>query len=48
MPARVHCEHRWGLNLGLPLDWFTGDQQTHIRAHRMHNLPTMTVSAERA
>ena len=52
MPARVHCEHRWGPNyqpgLGLPLDWFTNDQQWHIVAHGMRNLPTMTVLAERA
>ena len=48
----MHCEHRWGLNyqpgLGLPLGWFTSDQQRHIVAHRMRNLPTMMVLAERA
>ena len=47
VPARVHYEHRWGPNyepgLGLPLDWFTGDQQRPIVAHRMRNLPAMTV-----
>ena len=51
VPARVHYEHRWGPNyqpgLGLPLDWFTGDQQPHILAHRMRNLPTMAVLLER-
>ena len=52
VPARVHYEHRWGPNywpgLGLPLDWFTSDQQRHLVAHRMRNLPTMTLRAERS
>ena len=52
MPARVHYKHRWGpnyqLGLGLPLDSFTSNQQKHIGAHRMCNLPTMMVQAERA
>ena len=50
VPARVHYEHMWGPDyqpgLGLPLDWFTIDGQRHIGAHRMRNLPTMTVLAE--
>ena len=33
---------------GLPLDWLTSDQQRHLGAHRMRNLPTMTVLAERS
>ena len=33
-------------SLGLPLDWFTSDQQWHLVAHRMRNLPTMMVLAE--
>ena len=41
-------EHRWGpnyrLGIGLPLEWFTGDQQQHLVA----NLPTMTVLVEHA
>ena len=48
--AGVHYEHRWGPiyrpGLGLPLP-FTGDQQRHLVAHRMHSLPTMTVLAVR-
>ena len=31
------------LDLGLPLEWFTSDLQRHLVAHRMCNLPTMTV-----
>ena len=41
----------WGpnyrLGLGLPLDWFTNDQQRHLVAHCMRNLPTVTVLVER-
>ena len=48
--AGVLYEHRWGPNYErgqhLPLDWFTSDQQRHLVAHRMCNLPTMTVLAE--
>ena len=33
---------------GLPLDWFDQDQQRHITAHRMDNIPTMTVLAHRS
>ena len=50
VPAQVHYEHRWGPNcqqgLGLPLDRFTVNQQQHIVAHHMHNLPNMTVLME--
>ena len=45
--ARVHYEHRWGPN-DRSLDWFTSDQQHHLAAHRMCNLPTMTVLVERS
>ena len=31
----------------LPLDWFSDDQQQHLVAHWMRNLPTMMVLAER-
>ena len=52
IPTRVHYGHRRGPNyrpgLGLPLDRFTGDQQWHLVAHQMRNLPTMTVPAERS
>ena len=52
VPARVHYEHQWVPNyqpgLGLPLDWFTSNQQLHIGSHHMRSLPTMTVLAERA
>ena len=34
------------LGLSLPLDCFTNDQRWHLVAHRMCNLPTMTVFAE--
>ena len=48
--SRRRYKHRRGPHyqpgLGLPLDWFTSDQQRHIGAHRMRNLPTMTVLAE--
>ena len=48
----MRYEHWWGPNyqpgLGVPLDWFTSDQQRHTVAHCMRNLPTMTVLAERA
>ena len=51
IPVRVHYKHRWGPNyhpgLGLPPDWFTSDQERHIGAHRMRNLPTMMVLVER-
>ena len=52
IPAWVHHEHRLGPDYrpsrGLPLDWFTSDQQRHLVAHRMRNLPVMTVLAERS
>ena len=32
----------------LPLDWSDHDQQRHITAHRMDNVPTMTVLAQRS
>ena len=47
IPAMVHYEHRWGLGLGLPLDYFTNDEQRHLVAHQMRNLPTMMVLMER-
>ena len=31
----------------LPLDWFTIDMMRHLVAHRMRNLATMMVLAER-
>ena len=40
--------HTHARTMGLPLDWFTSNQQRHIGAHRMRNLPTMTALAERA
>ena len=50
--ARVGYEARWGANYapggGLPLEWFDRDQQRHISAHRMDNVPTMTVLAHRS
>ena len=50
MPAQSKYEHRWGSNyrwgLGLPLHWFTKDQQRHLVANRMRNLPTMMVLVE--
>ena len=49
IPARVGYEARWGAHYtsgsGLPLDWFDSDQHRHITAHRMDNIPTMTVLA---
>ena len=33
---------------GPPLDWFDSDQQRHITAHRMDNIPPMTVLAHRS
>ena len=33
---------------GLTLDRFNKDQQRHITAHRMENIPTMTVLAHRS
>ena len=52
IPARAGYEARWGANYtsgsGLPLDWFDSDQQRHIAAHRMDNIPTMTVLAHRS
>ena len=52
VPARVGYEARWGANYalgsGLPLEWFDGDQQRHISAHRMDNIPTMFVLAHRS
>ena len=42
----------WGVNYmsgsGLPLDWFDSDQQRHITAHGMDNIPTMTVLVHRS
>ena len=52
IPAQAGYEARWGVNYmlggGLPLDWFDKDQQRHITAHRMDNIPTMTVLAHRS
>ena len=52
IPAQVRYEHRWGdwckPGMGLPLNWFNGDQQWHLMAHQMNNLPTMTVLAKRS
>ena len=52
IPARAGYEARWGVNYmpgaGLPLDWFDSDQQRHVTAHRMDNIPTMTVLAHRS
>ena len=52
IPARAAYEARWGVNYmsggGLPLDWFDRDQQRHITAHRMDNIPTMAVLAHRS
>ena len=52
IPARATYEPRWGVNFmsggGLPLGWFDHDQQRHITAHRMDNVPTMTVLAHRS
>ena len=52
VPAQAGYEAGWGLNYvsgdGLPLDWFIRDQQRHITAHRMDNIPTMTVLANRS
>ena len=50
--GRVGYEARWGANYtpgsGLPLDWFGNDEQRHILAHRMDNIPTMTLLAHRS
>ena len=52
IPARTGYEARSGANYtsrsGLPLDWFHSDQQRHITAHRMDNIPTMTILAHRS
>ena len=52
IPARAGYEARWGVNYmsggGLPLDRFDHDQQRHITAHRMDNVPTMTALAHRS
>ena len=52
MPARAGYEARWGANYTsgseLPLDWFDSDEQRHITAHRMDNIPTMIVPAHRS
>ena len=52
IPARVGYEARWGANhtlgSGLPLNWFDGDQQRHISAHRMDKIPMMIVLAHRS
>ena len=34
--------------MGLPVDWFKNDQQQHLPAHGMNNLPTMTVLVGRS
>ena len=50
IPALVRCDSRRvaiaDSGMGLPLDWF--DQQFHVTAHRMDNLPTMTMLADRS
>ena len=52
IPAQAIYEARWGVNfmpgVGLPLDWFDHDQQRHITAHCMDNVPTMAVLAHRS
>ena len=52
IPAQAIHEACWGVNFmpggGLPLDWFDHDQQRHITAHRMDNVPTMAVLAHRS
>ena len=52
IPAQAGYEARWGVNYmpggGLPLDWFDKDQQRHITAHRVDNIPTMTILAHRS
>ena len=52
IPARASYEARWGANytsgLGLFLDLFDSDHQRHITAHRMGNIPTMIVLAQRS
>ena len=52
IPARVGYGARWGVNCtsgsGLPLNWFDSDQQRHIMAHRMDNVPAMIVLAHRS
>ena len=51
-PARAAYEAPWGVNYmsggGPPPDWFDHDQQRHITAHRMDNVPTMTVLAHQS
>ena len=48
----MQFEHRAPLSsnyrrsLRLPLGWFTSDQQRHLVAHRMRDLPTLMVLAE--
>ena len=48
IPAWVHYEHRWGRDykpgLGLPLGCFTSDEQGHLVAHWMCNLPTTVLA----
>ena len=34
--------------LGLPLEWFTSNQQRHLVAHQMRNLHAMMVQADRS
>ena len=52
IPAQAGYEARWAVNYvsggGLPLNWFNSDQQCHITAHRMDNIPTTTVLAHRS
>ena len=52
IPARVAYEARWGVNYtpgsGLPFDGLDSDQRRHITAHRMDNIPTMTVMVHRS
>ena len=52
IPARAGYEARWEANYtsgsGLPFEWLDSDQQPHITAHRMDNIPTMIVLAHRS
>ena len=52
IPAQAGYEARWGVNYiprgGLPLDWLDKYQQRHVTAHRMDNIPRMTVLAHRS
>ena len=52
IPACVKYVAQWGVNYTPgscpPLYWFDGDQQRHISAHCMDNIPTMTVLVHRS